>query len=729
MPTNTNMLGQMEIPTELLAIRLAETFEQYDLKLSVFEASLPTVIPFSNSKQYFETMAWIRLLRGVNLICSPNDGKNNNDSKFEHGIRWILLSLDYVPQSYLDSLAENKPIIPSHMHRLSRLVHTLLPILCSYKISFPGPIHHVHPVTSDLYSMDKICSPSSQIPAFYALNYKNAVEALENDRPLANLNRLLKVCCSDGVNIWRIASCGLDLSGFADEASDLQWMIVLATWHLYTGKIRIWLTKIFPRMQYKPAGNSIDISQLKTSRRMIPTIQDVETFLIFLVAQNYVKCTASGKAKDISHVLRLTIFKQCWIPSLRMVAFWKSLLAGYSDQKPDDLIEQTVTPSITKYLRDIRFAELGSLENIPYALLGIYTHVATIYSELAVSGTEDCRIIASSMVAAALKIHPYNTETEQNSPKEGFFADILTELNSISNLTNLLKICEIYKLALTVLVSPVSPARVPTSPARTTNYTFQNTEVQDVSNLLFSDSILHSHIFSPSPRPTPVKQIAKGKLQTSVSRQKPSLFASTPKTPTTFRFDTVEYAVVTTPPVKQLEDLITETSKNYKKYENERMSRALSASDMNVGTTGAEGVIGTGNDIDGDDGNEEIPGRSSTTSRLSDLRVWKYGLFGGQQSGVKRDNLMDVPLPVGETGVISQFLGMDEEYVLWSDSEEFDVPGSGEFGERVDLGDDEFYGAFGSVEEGVWNDSLFGFGSDNWRGVGRKERLLSKMKL
>ncbi|KAJ3205952.1 hypothetical protein HDU82_004860 [Entophlyctis luteolus] len=398
-----------------------------------------------SSRKYFESCAWIRLVRGLSLL------RDHRDSE---GVHWIALSLDYVPQQALDQ----DPMPPSQQHRLSRLTHTLLPLLCFTDVNFPSSVYDIesHPnITTSVETPSGPFTAGGMIPSFSFYASEAAVRTLETVKAFANLNRILTAKCDGGFQIWRIASC--EMLGSV-ECEDLQWMITLGTFYLYNGKIRIWLRSIFSDMQERPVGSGSSFT------RIIPTLQDAEIFLFFLIVRNYVACVEIGKARSIAEVLWMTVCVRHWKPTKNMNLLWANLLENFSKRSAANTASSF---DGSLYLRNIRSLSQGILDALPKSLVTVFAHVALVYSALAISGTQDCHGLAVTMSRSCMSLFGSLQTAERNCSFTGFFAELCHGMpENQANVGRLMKTIQSFSEALSA-VPALSPARIlPLSPRR-----------------------------------------------------------------------------------------------------------------------------------------------------------------------------------------------------------------------------------------------------------------------
>ncbi|KAI9349066.1 hypothetical protein BDR26DRAFT_852918, partial [Obelidium mucronatum] len=369
------------------------------------EPTLLSTLKEKDGRSQQEALANLRLDAGRKLL-----GDNKQEALYQ-----LLLCLDYIPSSLLSYLAEFSPT--SYSHRLSILLHTLIPLLASHNITL-DPLLSAHklspddlrilPLTSKQSNQDDPVDSSLPIPPFHFLHLDHFSNSINELKVLANLNRVVSLYAAghaDGASEKNDTGENPDALGTAEiwrlvdvyyEGLDLHWMVVLGTWHLYTGQIRVWLRRIFNRMQESAVQKSYNVPNqsvtpvkvVKSSRRIAPTIVDVETFLLALIARNYIECTKERGVKTMAEVLWVSLGKKLWTPTAKMLSFWKSLLQGYSDLNSESMTAKPMdSVQVTKYLRDIRSLSTG-----------IIAHTGIIYSRLALVGAENCRSVAVSVL-------------------------------------------------------------------------------------------------------------------------------------------------------------------------------------------------------------------------------------------------------------------------------------------------------------------------------------------
>ncbi|KAJ3029475.1 UNVERIFIED_CONTAM: hypothetical protein HDU68_012055 [Siphonaria sp. JEL0065] len=442
---------------------------------SLLLASTPTLlstIAEKDGRSQQEKLAKLRLENARSLLT---------ESKHE-ALHQLLLSLDYVPSSLLSLLANFSPDATSH--RLSQTIHTLIPLLACHIISLEESksIHKISPESIPIHPRPSVdsdaVSVTEAIPAFHFLDSNQVMRLVNEFKVFANLGRVLGIFATgivaesgDGkvgggsVELWRMVDV-------YQEGLDLHWMVVLGTWHLYTGQIRVWLRRIFNRMQERavaktgfPNQTSTPVKQATaSSRRLTPTIMDVQTFLLSLIARNYIECIQTGGAKTIAEVLWLSLGKQFWVPSAKMMSFWKALLVGYSDlEGPNSTVKPMDAVEVTKYLRDIR-ALSGStgVSVIPSSVHGVIAHVGILYARLALVGAENCRTLAVSVLEAIVA----SSANEKVVPSvNGFFQDLANGFGDglVQQWESpLIEACQIYLETLSTNIPVPSPNRIPT---------------------------------------------------------------------------------------------------------------------------------------------------------------------------------------------------------------------------------------------------------------------------
>ncbi|KAJ3345371.1 hypothetical protein HDU83_004135 [Entophlyctis luteolus] len=369
-----------------------------------------------SSRKYFESCAWIRLVRGLSLL------RDHRDSE---GVHWIALSLDYVPQQALDQ----DPMPPSQQHRLSRLTHTLLPLLCFTDVNFPSSVYDIesHPnITTSVETPSGPFTAGGMIPSFSFYASEAAVRTLETVKAFANLNRILTAKCDGGFQIWRIASC--EMLGSV-ECEDLQWMITLGTFYLYNGKIRIWLRSIFSDMQERPVGSGSSMRKYFCPKYSGSTMDD---------------CMRAPLEADKKYEFAVGESTGEFFEAFCGCNFDGSL-----------------------YLRNIRSLSQGILDALPKSLVTVFAHVALVYSALAISGTQDCHGLAVTMSRSCMSLFGSLQTAERNCSFTGFFAELCHGMpENQANVGRLMKTIQSFSEALSA-VPALSPARIlPLSPRR-----------------------------------------------------------------------------------------------------------------------------------------------------------------------------------------------------------------------------------------------------------------------
>ncbi|KAI8618547.1 hypothetical protein BC830DRAFT_921759 [Chytriomyces sp. MP71] len=163
---------------------------------------------------------------------------------------------------------------------------------------------------------------------------------------------------------------------FTLKLDDVFRLVVVGTFHLYKGKLDSWLASIFPRLKHAtnntsnafasaaslaaaastpipamPAtlssplhtsfaqspstsrvnSNQSSVTPASTTRRLTPTLLDVETFVLLCITINYIKCVQEGGADTLNRILFFTMAQRCWSPSAGLLSFWNSLLTGYAE--------------------------------------------------------------------------------------------------------------------------------------------------------------------------------------------------------------------------------------------------------------------------------------------------------------------------------------------------------------------------------------------------------------
>ncbi|KAJ3229112.1 hypothetical protein HDU81_005641 [Chytriomyces hyalinus] len=416
-------------------------------------------------------------------------GKDLESSEFERegsAMRWILLA------------AAPKPSLPICSVRIAVVIHTAIAIMASRRVTFGASIYGNQPTCSNMSAAAHInlVSLASPIPSFSIASYPHIVQALNTEPALAPLNRILSSMDSESnLDLWNV----IEFKSFL--MLDLHWFISLATFHLYKGKLDEWLRLIFFRLQDRPpifhqrssassthrpasftvpsspsrSSPSISFHNHPVSKRLIPTLMDVETFVISLIALNYVRCIALGGANSLGDVLRLTLSRSCWTPSQPLVSFWMALLKHHSEfEFPADIDFELATPlsadGVTRFLRDLRSLTFSSaapadslLPPMSLSVRGIGMHVASVFSRLAIDGVQDCREVATSALEGLVGgLHLSEVGTVED---DGFFQELengLEDLGLIPTWTDgIEKVCRDFHSAL-ALQPPVSPTKVNT---------------------------------------------------------------------------------------------------------------------------------------------------------------------------------------------------------------------------------------------------------------------------
>ncbi|CAG8516742.1 2053_t:CDS:10 [Funneliformis mosseae] len=203
-------------------------------------------------------------------------------------------------------------------------------------------------------------------------------------KSLTELN-MLKWLSKTALQIDKIAFCA---------PYDLDRFLMISAWYIENGEIRDFLRLIFPNLQdclkmkepRKAANvqespikaittlfeNVSSLDQLGTnweeflSKRVvttrkssiveIPTLVDIEFFLLILLIQRQYHCINRLGAKTLGQILYLTS-RGCWKTSVNQKRFWQTLLSFYGKNDPDKRIyASNLMPNeeFTQCLREIR---------------------------------------------------------------------------------------------------------------------------------------------------------------------------------------------------------------------------------------------------------------------------------------------------------------------------------------------------------------------------------------
>ncbi|GBC14360.1 uncharacterized protein OCT59_024540 [Rhizophagus irregularis] len=175
---------------------------------------------------------------------------------------------------------------------------------------------------------------------------------------------------------------------------DLDRFLMAATWYIENGEIRDLLRHIFPNLQdclkikdpEKPANkqespvNALaslfenlstrdrlltnwekflserNVTTMKNSIVEIPTLVDIEFFLLILLIQRQYHCIIRLGAETLGQILYLAS-KGCWKASTNQKKFWRTLLSFYGKNDPDKRIytgDLMSNEEFTQCLREIR---------------------------------------------------------------------------------------------------------------------------------------------------------------------------------------------------------------------------------------------------------------------------------------------------------------------------------------------------------------------------------------
>ncbi|KAJ3075106.1 hypothetical protein HDU98_009175 [Podochytrium sp. JEL0797] len=467
------------------------------------ETATAKVASLFESRQVSERLAQIRLAKAVKLL-------QKEDSS--HALKPLLFSLSHLPSD------PNKA-------RISILTHVLIPLLACNTLDFNtkaihanesnpsmiprSPTEHLNDNDLPLHAV----SLNTPIPAFHWSTFPHIISALEDLRPLANLNRILHpffvrsnqdetTDASGTLETWKLVD-------IEQEAMDLHWMVVLGTWYLYTGQIRVWLRRVLNRMLERPlVGRSNAAYQTSTpvkqpSRRLTPTILDMETFLLSLIALNYTKCIQSCGDKSLAQVLWTSVCRKAWTPTVKMAAFWNAMLRDYSDSMVDQVVGESIMSAgdVTKYLRDIRAVSTNSTTSaaVPENVKTVLAHVGTVYARLALMGVENCTAVAVAVLEHVVSLSESRLGLVLHAETGGFFEDLADGLTLTDLDSTLLSTCKSYhstlraQLPTTTTTSPLP--RFQTTPSKPTTTTFLPSPPRQP---FFTPSISRSRTPSPT---------------------------------------------------------------------------------------------------------------------------------------------------------------------------------------------------------------------------------------
>ncbi|RHZ46291.1 hypothetical protein Glove_627g26 [Diversispora epigaea] len=169
---------------------------------------------------------------------------------------------------------------------------------------------------------------------------------------------------------------------------DLDRFLMVSAWHVENGVLRDWLRDIFPRLQdilkiqeseiidesapfqdiYSFFTKVPSYEQLETnltqllprqkiiSKIEVPTLMDIEFFLLILLIQRHYHCVIERKAETIGQILYLSTHG-CWKPRESHRKFWRTLLSLYGKNFQDKRVYTNDVMSdeeFTQCLREIR---------------------------------------------------------------------------------------------------------------------------------------------------------------------------------------------------------------------------------------------------------------------------------------------------------------------------------------------------------------------------------------
>ncbi|KAJ3027742.1 hypothetical protein HDV00_010916, partial [Rhizophlyctis rosea] len=355
--------------------------EDSDYLLPFGDDKVAAALRWSQIRQeYVAHVQTLKALLELKRIGRQGFDPKTSGSHIHAAFQYLFVSLSYKPKTITHNLQS------SASDRISLTAHILLPFLVCFDLQWL--LSRYRSSESVFAQATSTAEEAAVLPSWKSLHLTVDFRTEMDGGNVKLAMGLLEFIRIGG--LWKA-----DERCLARNPWDLERMLMAATWHLQSGELRNLLRSVFPRLPEKPPLRGTP----RSSRRPLPTIADMEAFLLILLIQRHVSLCGTEGATSVGQVLFFSALRE-WRPHERQVAFWGKALKVYG--KTDHTHPHLLTAPLTDrefnhVLREIRGSvqlpkealtreeriELDSAKRMVYGLVGLQ------YEKMVREGT-DC---------------------------------------------------------------------------------------------------------------------------------------------------------------------------------------------------------------------------------------------------------------------------------------------------------------------------------------------------
>ncbi|KAJ3117730.1 hypothetical protein HDU96_005860 [Phlyctochytrium bullatum] len=224
------------------------------------------------------------------------------------------------------------------------------------------------------------------------------------------------------------------------ECLDLEKALVYAAWHAHSGRLREWLRELFQRMPERPKYATGAAAAEKPTRRLAPTVADMEAFLLILLTYRVYGAVLEESAATMGDVLYLAEVGRGWGLTANQKGFWKKAIGVWGG------IPQAVSMPTTE-LSDAEFARAiqeirgvvappgRRFHQLVFAQVGLVLAAAATGKEAGASAAVGSPAVGTARLGAEaghyleLAGNGWGAEGEKKAPEGEKNAVVLVEIN------------------------------------------------------------------------------------------------------------------------------------------------------------------------------------------------------------------------------------------------------------------------------------------------------------
>ncbi|KAJ3049732.1 hypothetical protein HK097_009304 [Rhizophlyctis rosea] len=263
---------------------------------------------------YGQTYKGLMKLRKLRSIWRDRGDINRQVEMIHTIFQHLLVSLSYQPKTESPNLRERET------HRVGLTAHILLQFLACFEPKWLLSPYRLPSGDAVARPSDVKASESFSLPSFADIHLPDVGNAKKGGEKngYKQVKALVDSLKTSKDGLWQA-----DERSLVDDAWDLDRVVTIAAWHLESGNLRAALRRVFKNLPEKT-----ELRTPRMRRKPMPTVADMEAFLLILLIQRHVSCTMGNNAHTLGEVLYLSALGM-WKPTAMQVAFWRKAVSMY----------------------------------------------------------------------------------------------------------------------------------------------------------------------------------------------------------------------------------------------------------------------------------------------------------------------------------------------------------------------------------------------------------------